>query len=60
MKGGMVLGKALAVGLVAYLGLGRFLGDILIHAAGVILAVILALALDAYQRRTLSEGETTD
>lgn len=60
MKGGIVLGKALAAAAVAYLGLGRFLGDTLIHAAGITLAVSLALALDAYRRRATSEGDSTD
>lgn len=60
LKFGMGLGKTLAVGVVAYLGLGRLIGNILIHAAGVTLAVILAFALDAYRRRALSEGKETD
>lgn len=59
-KAGMVTGKALAVAVVAYLGLGRILADILILGSGVTLAVILALALDAYQRRALSESKSTD
>lgn len=60
MKGGMVLGKALAAAFVAYLGLGRFVGNTLIHAAGVTLALSLALVLDVYRRRAMSEGDSTD
>lgn len=60
VQAGATLGKGLGVAVVAYLGLGRLLANILIHATAVALAVALALALDVYRRRALSERKVSD
>lgn len=56
---GLALGKVLGVGFVLFLGTGPFLSDLLIRAVGIVSVLALALALNAYQHRALSEDETT-
>ena len=53
----VVVGKGLTAALAAFLGLGYFLGDTLIHLGGILTAFTLALALDAYQRRAIADDE---
>lgn len=52
---GVVVGKALAAIGVLSLGTGWFVSDLIIRGSGIALMVTLAIALDAYQRRALSD-----
>lgn len=55
-----VIAKAVAALALGWLGLGGFVADLTIRAAGILTLGFLALALDAYRRRALSEGNTTE
>lgn len=55
---GATVARVLAVAVAVYFGTGVFVADVVSHLAAILAVIVLGLAVDAYQRRALSEDES--